>query len=257
MNLTQTTMSDFRSRLVTLVTSLSSQLLIRRSLRVTDNVPGRGWSISDLAESSFAQTLTCSTAERDPSTRFSSLLFFFSQVDSPVLRCTVHKFGPFVAHITPAHLPDCSSNFIEVALQVLRLCIAALYHLPNFGIPYTRISSFQSPPRQCILRTPSTCRPSVCCLLCFTSSRISSAALCSSLILRRCLDPFCRNVLVSSSNFSTPSNSLAITMFSDSLLDLSLQLSTQVFSFLFCQQPQLIHCARDFPIILGLGALHL
>ena len=75
---------------------------------------------------------------------------------------------------------------------------------------------------------------SVCCLLCFTSSRISSAALPSSLFLRRCLDHFCRIFLVSSSNFSTPSNSFAVTMISDSLFELSLQrFDPSIFPFHF------------------------
>ena len=95
--------------------------------------------------------------------------------------------------ITQAHLPDCSCNFIEVVLQLLRLC------------------------------TASSVRRVVFCLLSslIHLSRISSAALS----------------VLSSSNFSTPNNSFAITMISGSLFELPLQLLTQVFSCLLSSTP--------------------
>ena len=80
---------------------------------------------------------------------------------------------------------------------------------------------------------------SVCCLLHLL--QISSVALSSLLIRRRCLHPFCRICLVSSSNVSTPSSSFAITKISDFPFELSLELLTHVCFLSICHQPQLIH----------------
>ena len=92
--------------------------------------------------------------------------------------------------ITPAHLPDCSSNFIEVVLQVLRLCIDS----------YIQVSSFLSLPRQCIRRALATCRLPFAVSFASPPPGFLPQPFLHSLFLRRCLDAFCRIFLVSSSN---------------------------------------------------------
>ena len=109
------TYTGFRSRLVTLVTLfLSGQPLIRRLgslvLQVTGNVPGRGWASQTSQRSSFAQTRTCSTARRDPWTKFSCLSFHFFQPTYQCLAVNVHNFGPFFAHLSQVWSPNDIEN---------------------------------------------------------------------------------------------------------------------------------------------------
>ena len=133
--------------------------------------------------------------------------------------------------ITPAHLPDCSSNFIEVVLQVLRLCIDS----------YIQVSSFLSLPRQCIRRALATCRLPFAVSFASPPPRFLPQPFLHSLFLHRCLDAFCRIFLVSSSNFF---NTEQFVRFYHKKI-------------VFCQQPQLMHCMGDFfSFHFGLGAPH-
>ena len=82
----------------------------------------------------------------------------------------------------------------------------------------------------------------ICNLRSCTSSKSSFAAFSTPLTSRRCLDPWFNIVLVCSSNFSTPTNSSAISMIPASLFELSLQGTLVV----FCRESQLIQSVGYF-----------
>ena len=130
--------------------------------------------------------------------------------------------------ITPAYLPDCGSKFIEIVLEVLRLRTAPLYHLPKRGSQTPRAPLFRIS-RQCIARAPSTCRLPFAASLASRPPGFLPQPFLHSLFFENA-SIFSAEFSWSPSIFSTPSNSFAMNMITDSLFKLSLQLLTQVFS---------------------------
>ena len=132
---------------------------------------------------------------------------------------------------------------MKVVLQVLRLCTAALYQLPKFGvqIPGSPLSwfsffiGFKFPREDVIVQLLRH-------LVLHLQPSFLWQPFLHTLTLRRCVNPFFIMALVCSSKFSQETSSPAMSMISDSLFELSLQLLTQSVP----KKPQLIHCVGDF-----------